>query len=155
MCSLRFFFCTLLVALSVFNASVLAEDKSQNPAGYMPRLGDIMAAVQLRHSKLFYAARVKNWALADYELAQLSTSLKDVTLFYPDMPAADMTDMAKLELLVGESIKARNETKFDRGFAQKTTECNRCHELTGRSFINIRRSAYPSPFSNQLFAPRP
>jgi hypothetical protein len=44
--------------LLIPNASVVAEDKSsQNAASYLPSLGNIMTAVQLRHSKLWYAVK--------------------------------------------------------------------------------------------------
>jgi hypothetical protein len=32
------------------------------------RLGDFMGLTQLRHFKLWYAGRSKNWELADYEV---------------------------------------------------------------------------------------
>jgi hypothetical protein len=68
MWSLIIFLCTALAVLLISNGgSVMAEDKSsQSAASYAPSLGNIMAAVQLRHSKLWYAGKVKNWPLADY-----------------------------------------------------------------------------------------
>jgi hypothetical protein len=35
---------------------------------YVPRPGDIMAALQVRHLKLYFAGRAQNWDLADFEL---------------------------------------------------------------------------------------
>ena len=63
---LNVFSCTtLVVLLLVSTGSVVAEDNSSQ--GATPILGNVMAAVQLRNSKLWYAGKVKNWPLTDYE----------------------------------------------------------------------------------------
>jgi hypothetical protein len=63
--------------------------------------------------------------------------------------------IALVELcVIGEALKAKNEAKFNQAFTQLTTECNACHRAAGRAFIYIRRPTFPSPFSNQVFAPR-
>ena len=152
MCPYKVFPCALLAALFVSTISVLAEDKpAQISNGYLPSLGDLMSAVQLRHSKLFYAARLKNWALADYELSQLNLGLK-ASRAYSDMPF-DLTAMDKVMLLLDESIKAKNEVRFELHFGHMTSECNHCHQVASRAFIYVRRPAFPSPFSNQVFGP--
>jgi hypothetical protein len=50
----------------------LADD--QKPAnlkeGYVPPLNLMVVATQLGHFKLWYAGAVRNWPLADYELAR-------------------------------------------------------------------------------------
>ena len=56
------------VSLAVMPAASGAEQ-------YLPRLGDIMNLVQVRHAKLWFAGQAKNWDLAGYELAQLKQSL--------------------------------------------------------------------------------
>jgi hypothetical protein len=46
------------------------------PPPYRPSLADLMnTTVQLRHVKLAFAGREKNWVLAAYELKQLSDAL--------------------------------------------------------------------------------
>jgi len=72
---------------------VLADDKPPGKSQplYSPRLADIMVATQLRHFKLWYAGQVKNWPLANYELAQIRATFDDTTRLYPDIPAANMT----------------------------------------------------------------
>jgi hypothetical protein len=145
--------CTMLALFFISNASALAESP-QGTDSYVPSLGDMMAAIQLKHSKLWYAAKLRNWPLADYELGQLDASLKGVTRFYPDTPASQMSAMQKLVTLIGESIKAKDGTMFEQAFAQMTNGCNGCHEEADRAFIYVRRPALPSPYSDQAFAPR-
>jgi cytochrome c553 len=153
--SLKVWSCTMLAVFFISNASVLAEDKSpQSSASYVPSLGDLMAAIQLRHSKLWYAAQLRNWPLADYELEQLYINVKEATRFYSNIPAtSDMSVLDRSAALVGEAIKTKDGRKFVQSFAQMTTACNSCHEAAGRAFILVRKPALPSPYSNQVFAP--
>ena len=153
--SLKVLSCTTLAILFVSNASILAEDRSpQSSEIYVPSLGDLMAAIQLRHSKLWYAANLGNWPLAGYELEQLYINVKDAARFYSNIPAtSDMSALDRSAALVGEAIKAKDGRKFVQSFAQLTTACNRCHEAAGRAFIAVRKPGFPSPYSNQVFAP--
>jgi hypothetical protein len=154
--SLIIFSCTAVAILLTSNGgSVVAEDRSsQSAASYAPRLGNIMAAVQLRHSKLWYAGKVKNWPLADYELRQLNADLREATQFHPNVTVSHMTGMDKPAALLGEAIRAKDDVKFDRAFGQMTAACNNCHEAADRAFILIRAPTRVSPLSNQVFAPR-
>jgi hypothetical protein len=38
---------------------------------YKPPLGDIMGKIQLRHIKLWFAGKLKNWELAAYEVDEI------------------------------------------------------------------------------------
>jgi len=153
--SLKVLSCTMIAVFFISNASILAQDKSrQSSEIYVPSLGDLMAAIQLRHSKLWYAANRRNWSLADYELQQLSINVKDAARFYSHIPAtSDMSAFDSSAALVGEAIKTKDGRKFVQSFAQMTTACNRCHEAAGRAFILVRKPAFPSPYSNQVFGP--
>jgi hypothetical protein len=113
-----------------------------------------MYAVQLRHSKLWYAGKLKNWPLADYELRQLNANLMEATQFHPNVAASHMTGMDKPAALLGEAVKAKDDVKFDKAFGQMTAACNSCHEAADRAFILIRAPTRVSPLSNQVFAPR-
>ena len=42
---------------------------------YKPPLGDIMGKIQLRHIKLWFAGKHKNWELAAYEVDEIKASL--------------------------------------------------------------------------------
>jgi cytochrome c553 len=144
----------MLALLFISNVSVAQDASASRSLSYVPSLGDMMTAIQLRHSKLWYAVKTKNWSLADYELRQLDTSLKEGKRLYPNIPGWDIAGSDKVAVAIGEALKAKNEAKFDQAFTQLTTECNACHRAAGRAFIYIRRPTFPSPFSNQVFAPR-
>jgi hypothetical protein len=121
-------------------------------AGYVPHLADIMGATQLRHVKLSFAGKQRNWPLAAYELGQIKASFEDVGTLYPGIPIADMSNMADPVRLLGEAIAARDGTKFDRAFVALTQACNACHQAIDRGFIVVQVPT-SSPFSNQVFAP--
>jgi hypothetical protein len=149
----RVFPCALL-ALLFSSLSVLAQDNAPHgSAAHTPSLGDLMAVVQLRHAKMWYAATLRNWPLADYELRQLKAGLKETTRLYPKMPGADMTGIEKAADTIDESIRARSSVRFEKAFTELTSQCNGCHHASDRAFIVVRRPILPSPYSNQVFAP--
>jgi hypothetical protein len=53
---------------------------------YVPRLADIMSALQLRHLKLYFAGRAQNWELSDFELRQVRPGLAEAALLYSSYP---------------------------------------------------------------------
>ena len=113
-----------------------------------------MVVIQIRHAKLFYASKARNWPLADYELQQLVGSLVEAGRYYPNTtPPMVLTEEIRNSL--NEAIKAKNEAKFDQAFDEMNAGCNRCHRAADRAFIVIRRPSYPSAFSNQQYSPRP
>jgi len=120
---------------------------------YVPRLGDIMGATQLRHIKLWYAGKEKNWPLAEYELGQIKESFQDAMTYYPGLPAANMTTMAKPASQIGNAIRTKNSTIFGRAFGELTAACNACHQAQGYGHIAIRVPT-GSPFTDQTFSPK-
>jgi len=122
------------------------------PTGYVPHLGDIMGATQLRHFKLNFAGKFRNWPLAAYELGQIKESFQDAATLYPGIPITDMTIMADPLRQLNDAIQAKDGPKFDRAFAAMTDACNACHRAIDRGFIVVQVPT-ASPFSNQAFAP--
>jgi hypothetical protein len=53
-----------LAPLAVAQSNLVAATNEK----FVPRLGDIMNAVQSRHMKLWFAGKALNWELAAYEL---------------------------------------------------------------------------------------
>ena len=147
--SVAAFACAIAVAVSAF------ADEAANPAQpYVPRLGDIMGATQLRHFKLWYAGKEKNWPLAGYELDQIKDSFQDAMTYFPGLPAADMSVLAGPAAEIGAAIKAKDSAKFTASFRAMTNACNSCHQSQGYGFIRITVPT-ASPFSNEIFAPPP
>ena len=124
---------------------------------YLPVLADIMSGTQLRHLKLAYSGKVKNWQLADYELGQIQKSFADAAQLYPVFKNIPLAELIKSESEppladLRKSIDAKNLDDFAGAFGRLTDACNRCHRAAGVGFIVIRIPT-SSPFSNQLFPP--
>jgi hypothetical protein len=120
---------------------------------YMPRLGDIMGAIQLRHIKLWFAGKLGNWELADYEVGQIKASLEGAAEFYRGIPVEYVTNTADPIQSIGAAIEAKDSTKFAEAFGDLTVACNACHQGIDRGFIVIQAPT-ASPFTDQSFAPR-
>ena len=145
-----------MVLLVADTMSVPQENSGQSATSYVPRLSDLMVVIQVRHSKLFYAVKLGNWPLAAFELEQISSTFKETARLYPKtLPTSELTNADKIKSAVDDTIKAKDEARFDRSFADMTAACNQCHEANDRAFIVIRRPSFPSAFSNQLYGPRP
>jgi len=127
---------------------------AQQGLSYMPRLGDIMGTVQLRHFKLWFAGDRENWPLAQYELQQIRDSFSDAAVLYQNVPIGniEITMVEKPLADVDDAIKAKNRAKFTHGFSDLTATCNHCHEAAKVGFIVVRIPT-ASPFSNQSFSP--
>jgi hypothetical protein len=119
----------------------------------LPRLDDIMSAIQWRHMKLWFAGKARNWDLAAYELRQLESGLMEAATLYPGIPATDVTRMTQPAQSIGDAIEARDTKRFAKAVGEFTEGCNACHQSIGRGFIVVQVPT-ESPFSNQVFPPQ-
>jgi hypothetical protein len=85
---------------------------------------------QLRHFKLWYAGRSKNWELAGYEIEQIRKSFESVKVFYPTLGNVDMAKMIDKESYVPlealkKAVAARDEKAFGAQFDKLTAAWQR------------------------------
>jgi hypothetical protein len=118
----------------------------------VPRLGDIMNAIQTRHIKLWFAGKAMNWELAAYELRQLKAGLLQAAMMYAGIPVTNITTMSPPLQSVADAIAGRDVKLFNKAFGELTDGCNGCHRSMGRGYVAIRVPS-EQPFSDQLFAP--
>jgi hypothetical protein len=150
-----------IIALSIVAGMLpaLAQDTVpyayRPPTGdtYVPTLGDIMGAVQLRHFKLSYAGKLENWPLASYELGQIQDSLINAARLYQNIPIDKINMVEQPLIALSGAVKAKDDARFASAFADLTRACNSCHEAAHVGFIRIQVPT-ASPFSNQSFAPK-
>ncbi len=143
----------LLFAASLFAAT----SSSAAVAPYIPGMGEIMGATQMRHSKLWFAGKAGNWALANYELGEIREGLDDAVRYHPvfkeGVPVSKMIEkftaspLKALENAIGEE----NEKDFTTAFDSLTDACNSCHHAANRGYIVIGRPTV-SPYTNQDFS---
>ena len=120
---------------------------------YVPRLGDIMNAIQQRHIKLWFAGKARNWELAAYELRQLKSGLIEAATLYSGIPATNVTRLAEPAQSVADAIEAKDSRRFAKAASEFTNGCNACHQSIGRGFI-VMQVPTASPFSDQVFPPQ-
>ena len=135
--------------VGLVSPSMVTAQTSQKP---LPRLADIMTAVQFRHSKLWSAGQQKNWELAGYELELVKSSLTEAIALYMDIPVDNITMIDPPISSMEKAIAARNGAAFSKAFGELTAGCNACHQSTGRGFI-VMTVPTASSFSNQSFSP--
>jgi hypothetical protein len=128
---------------------------------YSPGLGEIMAANQMRHLKLWFAGEARNWPLAAYEIDELEEGFADAVRFHPEhkdaprpltelVPEFTAAPLAALR----RAISGESPQDFVTAYDALTQGCNGCHAATRFSFNVITRPA-SNPYANQRFEPGP
>ncbi len=124
---------------------------------YVPGLEQFMNMILIEHNKLWFAAKARNWALAEYQLGEIKEMMGDVQDFVPtfkNLPLADMLDAVITREIVAleKSIEAKDYKGFTAGYDQLTQACNACHQGTENGFVMIKRPTQPA-FTNQDYRP--
>jgi len=134
-----------------------AEHASAAKEGYSPGLGEIMSLQQMRHAKLWFAGKARNWELAGYEFDELKEGFDDVAKLFPTVSDVSLRQVIGAindkELAdLAKAIEAHDLGKFTSSFDRLTAACNACHQTTKHPFIVIQRPT-SLPYTNQSFAP--
>lgn len=119
---------------------------------YRMSLSDIMGFTQLRHIKLWFAAKAKNWELVKFEVAQLKDSFDKAAMLYMNIPIEYVVSVEKPLIAMREAANEKDTSKFVKGFVDLQKACNECHKAANISFVTIQTPIY-NPFSDQIFAP--
>ena len=134
--------------LTSFNATPgRAEEAKSNR--YLPHLADLMnEAMQVRHTKLWFAGHAENWALAAFEVKKIKETIDEIKENIVDIQAVSsqwqlvrVNEMLKnLDSNLGaidQAITAKNPVGFETAYQGFTAACNACHIAAGRSQIKI------------------
>jgi hypothetical protein len=155
--------CTLIAGAFALGTAC-AKPAGEGPASresYTPGLGEIMAATQMRHLKLWYAGQAANWPLASYEMDELEEGFAEAVRFHPEHKQAPRP-LAELvpEFTAGPlaalraAIAKQSRTEFVAAHDALTAGCNGCHAASEFRFNVVTRPA-GNPYTNQRFeAPR-
>ena len=143
----------LAVIGTVVIGLILAPLAVAQQYAYKPPLGDIMGKIQLRHIKLWFAGKSKNWELASYEVEEIKASLGAAADLYRGIPVELVNNTADPISAIGKAVEAKDGAAFAKAYGDLTHACNACHEGIGRGFI-VMQTPTASPFTDQSFAPR-
>jgi hypothetical protein len=146
----------IIAAIVIAGSAILAAAQPAKEP-YEPGLGEFMTATQLRHAKLWFAGKNRNWDLAAYEVDEIKEGLQDAAKFHATVDGIPVAEMIKTILdprleRIEKAIDAKNNAQFASAFDALTDGCNSCHTKAGKPFIRIQRPSEP-PLSNQNFAP--
>jgi len=117
---------------------------SSQTTDYLPSISDLMiATIQPRHERLWWAAQNENWEFATYELGNLHGAFNRLgkahpmehDISFPEM-IASVTEQAFKEL--GSAIKSKNRVAFAKAYADLTDACNSCHQALNHGVVEIR-----------------
>lgn len=128
---------------------------------YVPGLGEIMTATQMRHAKLWLAAQRGNWPLAQYEIDELEEGFDDAMEFHPTHKSSPLSIKDLIPQMTSGPVAALrsavdegNSEAFTKAFDVLTVACNSCHQATNFGFNVVTRPS-ANLFTNQDFAPPP
>jgi hypothetical protein len=132
--------------------------RTTDTESHMPGFGEIMASIETRHAKLWFAGQAGNWPLAAYEIDELREGLEDVGTLHPthktvptSVPRliAEMMERPLDEL--EKAVKAQDRVSFEKNFDGLTAACNACHQVSKFGFLGVTRPSF-NPFPNQDFS---
>ena len=126
------------------------QQKTSN--AYTPGFGELMSSIQLHHSKLWFAGKNQNWALAAYEQSLIHSAFKKIEKYHSDNPDAKALGMITLPMdSIQNAVVQKDLPSFKRSFLFLTTTCNNCHQVTKHGFNKIIVPA-TNPVTNQDFS---
>jgi hypothetical protein len=129
----------IIVALSASSAA---------PADVSATLSDLMTRLQLQHAKLWFAGKLSNWGLANYEIQQIDANLEATSRLLADPSQADR---AKEQIgAVRQALQSKDVAAFITSYGALTNECNGCHRSSGYPGI-VMQIPLALPVPNQLF----
>ncbi|WP_298877490.1 cytochrome c [uncultured Bradyrhizobium sp.] len=130
----------IIVALSASGAAA--------PAELSATLSDLMTRLQLQHAKLWFAGKLSNWNLANYEIQQIDANLEATSRLLANPSQADR---AREQIrAVRQALQSKDGPAFMTSYAGLTNECNGCHRSSGYAWIAMQ-IPLTLPVPNQLF----
>lgn len=148
-----------LIFMAALLATLTVNQTTAAEVAYIPGLGEFMTAIQMRHSKLWFAGQARNWALAAYELDEIREGFEDIKEFHPIHEGSPVPINELLPKLTDDpltrlqrAVSSQNPEEFDGAFDSLTAACNACHQAENFGFNVITRPK-ANPFTNQDFAP--
>lgn len=128
--------------------ATLSASSAGTPIDVSATLSDLMNRLQLQHAKLWFAGKLSNWDLANYEIQQIEANLEATGKLLADPSRADR---ARQQLqTVRQAIQSKDLPAFLTSYAAMTNECNGCHRSSGYAPITIQ-IPLTLPVPNQLF----
>jgi len=116
---------------------------SSQTTGYLPSISDLMiATIQPRHERLWWAGQDGNWEFASYELGNLQGAFNRLGHAHPTEHDISLPEM--IASVAGQpfnelksAIQAKDVTAFTKAYADLTDACNSCHQALNHGVVEI------------------
>jgi hypothetical protein len=141
------------VLVNLYSMPVRAQETKAK--GYRPHLADLMNnAMQIHHTKLWFAGHANNWVLADYEVKKIKDTIEELKETIVEIqtgspqwrrvPLGEMLTRFDSNLVsLEQAVKAKDAVRFAESYRKLTMTCNACHVSSGQSQVKIIE-----PFTN-------
>ena len=104
-------------------------------AEIQPGLGTIMIEFGHRFHITYYAAKARNWELAQYEIEELIEAQETAEVTRPeyaeDLKTFEHTALKALQ----KAIETKDWELFTKQYTETTKACNTCHKDNGHPYI--------------------
>jgi hypothetical protein len=155
--AMKGFLTGVLIAVLMF-VPVMAEELpfatppySSNPSEpAVGTLANIMATIQLRHIKLWFAGKARNWDLLNYEAQKLVDDFVVAAGFYRNLPIDNVVLVDRPLKRLMEAAEKKDSSLYTKAFDELTAGCNSCHVAGQVAYIRIQPPK-SSPFSDQSY----
>lgn len=143
-------------------AALRKEIAELKKSAYHPELGEQMLTIQIRHARLWFAGRARNWTLAAFELQEIKEAFDAVVeqnpehaIFQPQRLADILPAMTKAPITaLRDAIDHGDKAEFEKAYDALSAACTGCHKTAGNDFLIIQRPTTPI-LDNLRAAPLP
>ncbi|MPZ48411.1 MAG: hypothetical protein GEU75_03705 [Dehalococcoidia bacterium] len=120
-----------------FNAEELSR--------FVPGLGTLMPEIGTRTWKLYYAAKEGNWAMAEFQAAEIRGLMMTGATTRPAYESDLKSFIAEQVNKVREAALKKDFAEFETAFQAMVAEANSYHDGAGRPYIVWKLPDYPPP----------
>src|SRR6266498_2356655 len=110
-----------------------------------PGMGTIMPEIGQRAWKLYYAAKARNWPLANFQLKEVRELMEKAAFIRPKYEQNLEQFLAENWAPLENAIKSEDFAAFEEGFHKAIQAANSYHELQDKPFIQWKLPDHAPP----------
>ena len=142
--------------LAALKARVAELERQLRP----PELGQQMLELQIRHDRLWWAGRARNWNLAYFMVGELGEALRGIEASNGDAPELEPDKLSEvMPAMMNPAIRnvqlaleKKDPAAFGKAYDELSAACTACHLRAGVDFLHIERPRTPL-LDNLRYAP--
>jgi hypothetical protein len=112
---------------------------------FVPGLGTLMPEIGTRTWKLYYAAKAGNWAMAEFQAAEIRGLMMTGATTRPQYEDDLKSFVDEFVRPVSEAAKAKDFSAFESAYKTMVENANDYHDGVGRNYIVWKLPDMPPP----------